>query len=135
MANTWSDTKYYGEPHVNHMVKLGSPTKRAWGKCRFAHPLNGDETKVGYYVGTMAMTVPHWSSLFDRIGSKPVILLGLMGLSVSMYCFGLSREVWYSKHSSTGNGGGTCRALALAYDPPCDRGCIQFRHPSHAGAG
>ncbi|KAJ7833182.1 member of major facilitator superfamily multidrug-resistance, DHA1 sub-family [Mycena leptocephala] len=63
---------------------------------------NGDETKVGYYVGTMqslyyltqAMTVLHWSSLSDRIGRKPVILLGLMGLSVSMYCFGLSRTFW-----------------------------------------
>ncbi|KAJ8516584.1 hypothetical protein ONZ45_g6135 [Pleurotus djamor] len=58
----------------------------------------GDEAKVGYYVGmmhsifsvTQAMTVLHWSSLSDRIGRKPVILFGLFGLSLSMYCFGLS---------------------------------------------
>ncbi|KAF7336112.1 Major facilitator superfamily multidrug-resistance DHA1 sub-family [Mycena venus] len=63
---------------------------------------HGDETKVGYYVGTMqaifyltqAMTVLHWSRLSDRIGRKPVILFGLMGLSLSMYCFGLSRTFW-----------------------------------------
>jgi hypothetical protein len=31
MASTWSNNKYQGEPHVNHMVKLGSPTgSRRW---------------------------------------------------------------------------------------------------------
>ncbi|KAF9048269.1 MFS general substrate transporter [Hymenopellis radicata] len=60
---------------------------------------HGDETKVGYYVGlmqslfflTQACTVLHWSRLSDRIGRKPVILFGLCGLSLSMYCFGLSK--------------------------------------------
>ncbi|KAF8626604.1 hypothetical protein AX17_006522 [Amanita inopinata Kibby_2008] len=59
---------------------------------------NGDEKKVGYYVGLMhtifflteACTVLHWSRASDRIGRKPVIMLGLFGLSLSMYCFGLS---------------------------------------------
>ncbi|KAJ7056894.1 member of major facilitator superfamily multidrug-resistance, DHA1 sub-family [Mycena amicta] len=63
---------------------------------------NGDETKVGYYVGimqslfffTQALTVLHWSRLSDRVGRKPVILSGLIGLSISMYCFGLSRTFW-----------------------------------------
>ncbi|KAH8111238.1 MFS general substrate transporter [Phellopilus nigrolimitatus] len=63
---------------------------------------NGDETKVGYYVGmmqsiffaTQALTVLHWSRASDRIGRKPVILIGLLGLSLSMYCFGLSRSFW-----------------------------------------
>ncbi|KAJ7163911.1 member of major facilitator superfamily multidrug-resistance, DHA1 sub-family [Mycena crocata] len=63
---------------------------------------NGDETKVGYYVGimqslfffTQALTVLHWSRLSDRVGRKPVILCGLLGLSMSMYCFGLSRTFW-----------------------------------------
>ncbi|KAG1778799.1 MFS multidrug-resistance DHA1 sub-family [Suillus placidus] len=60
---------------------------------------NGDETSVGYYVGLMyslffasqALTVLHWSRVSDHIGRKPVILIGLFGLSFSMYCFGLSR--------------------------------------------
>ncbi|KAJ7510502.1 member of major facilitator superfamily multidrug-resistance, DHA1 sub-family [Mycena galericulata] len=63
---------------------------------------NGDETKVGYYVGimqslfffTQALTVLHYARLSDRIGRKPVILIGLLGLSISMYCFGLSRTFW-----------------------------------------
>ncbi|KDQ31605.1 hypothetical protein PLEOSDRAFT_1035483, partial [Pleurotus ostreatus PC15] len=60
---------------------------------------HGDEAKVGYYVGlieslffvTQAITVLHWSRMSDRIGRKPVILCGLLGLSASMYSFGLSR--------------------------------------------
>ncbi|KAF8183403.1 member of major facilitator superfamily multidrug-resistance, DHA1 sub-family [Pholiota molesta] len=63
---------------------------------------NGNETQVGYYVGlmqslfflTQAFTVLHWSRLSDRVGRKPVILIGLAGLSVSMYCFGLSKTFW-----------------------------------------
>jgi MFS family permease len=54
---------------------------------------------VGYYVGimqslffaTQAMTVLHWSRLSDVVGRKPVLLVGLFGLSLSMYCFGLSK--------------------------------------------
>ncbi|TFY61951.1 hypothetical protein EVJ58_g4187 [Rhodofomes roseus] len=62
----------------------------------------GDEAKVGYYVGlmhslffaTQAMTVLHWSRLSDRVGRKPVIMIGLFGLSLSMYSFGMSRTFW-----------------------------------------
>lgn len=43
---------------------------------------------------TQAMTVLHWSKISDKVGRKPVILTGLFGLSVSMYCFGLSRTFW-----------------------------------------
>ncbi|RPD61131.1 MFS general substrate transporter [Lentinus tigrinus ALCF2SS1-7] len=63
---------------------------------------HGDETRVGYYVGlmqsiffaTQAMTVMHWSRISDHIGRRPVIMTGLVGLSLSMYCFGLSRTFW-----------------------------------------
>ncbi|KAG1847836.1 major facilitator superfamily domain-containing protein [Suillus subalutaceus] len=59
---------------------------------------NGDETSVGYYVGLMyslffaaqALTVLHWSRISDHIGRKPVILTGLLGISISMCCFCLS---------------------------------------------
>lgn len=82
---------------------------------------HGDEAAVGHYVGllvlqynscfcatcysrvfpqqslfflTQAMTVLHWSRLSDLVGRKPVILVGLIGLSTSMYCFGLSKTFW-----------------------------------------
>ncbi|KAM6504117.1 member of major facilitator superfamily multidrug-resistance, DHA1 sub-family [Amanita muscaria] len=73
---------------------------------------NGDETKVGYYVGmmqsifflTQAFTVLHWSRISDIVGRKPVILTGLFGLSVSMYLFGLSRTFWALVLSRSLNG-------------------------------
>lgn len=37
------------------------------------------------------MTVLQWSRASDHIGRKPVLLLGVFGLSISMFCFGLSR--------------------------------------------
>ncbi|KAI0370334.1 MFS general substrate transporter [Pilatotrama ljubarskyi] len=73
---------------------------------------HGDETRVGYYVGlmqsiffaTQAMTVLHWSRISDHIGRKPVIMTGLLGLSLSMYCFGLSRTFWGAVVSRSLNG-------------------------------
>ncbi|KAF7377951.1 MFS general substrate transporter [Mycena sanguinolenta] len=60
----------------------------------------GDEEKIGYYAGlieslffvTEAFTVLHWSSLSDRVGRKPVLLTGLLGLSLSMIFFGVSKS-------------------------------------------
>ncbi|KAF7773190.1 hypothetical protein Agabi119p4_5357 [Agaricus bisporus var. burnettii] len=62
----------------------------------------GDERKVGYYAGlieslffaTEAMTVLQWSRFSDHIGRKPVLLIGLIGSTLSMLCFGLSRTFW-----------------------------------------
>ncbi|KAF9526687.1 member of major facilitator superfamily multidrug-resistance, DHA1 sub-family [Crepidotus variabilis] len=73
---------------------------------------NGNESQVGYYVGimqsffflTQACTVLHWSRLSDSIGRKPVILCGLVGLSLSTYCFGLSRSFWGLVLSGSLNG-------------------------------
>ncbi|ESK95906.1 member of major facilitator superfamily multidrug- dha1 sub-family [Moniliophthora roreri MCA 2997] len=62
----------------------------------------GDERKVGYYAGlieslffvTEAFTVLQWSRLSDRIGRKPVLLIGLAGSGISMLSFGLQRSFW-----------------------------------------
>ncbi|KAF7368882.1 MFS general substrate transporter [Mycena venus] len=60
----------------------------------------GDEEKIGYYAGlieslffvTEALTVLQWSRLSDRVGRKPVLLMGLFGLTLSMVSFGLSKS-------------------------------------------
>ncbi|KAI6010771.1 major facilitator superfamily domain-containing protein [Pisolithus orientalis] len=60
---------------------------------------HGDDSSLGYYVGlvhsvffmTEACTIFHWSRASDMIGRKPVLMTGLLGLSMSMYCFGLSK--------------------------------------------
>jgi hypothetical protein len=81
--------------------------------------VNGDPKKVGYYAGlivsychhfevcgisdpcpqeslffaTEALTVLQWSRASDTIGRKPVLLVGLGGMAISMLCFGLSRTM------------------------------------------
>ncbi|KAG2363254.1 MFS general substrate transporter [Suillus spraguei] len=62
----------------------------------------GDDAAVGYYAGIIeslffvaqTLTVLRWSRLSDRIGRKPVLLVGLSGTCISMLCFGLSTTFW-----------------------------------------
>ncbi|KAG2103145.1 MFS general substrate transporter [Suillus discolor] len=62
----------------------------------------GDDAAVGYYAGIIeslffvaqTLTVLRWSRLSDRIGRKPVLLVGLSGTCMSMLCFGLSTTFW-----------------------------------------
>ncbi|KAG1740067.1 MFS general substrate transporter [Suillus lakei] len=62
----------------------------------------GNDAAVGYYAGTIeslffvtqALTVLKWSRLSDRIGRKPVLMIGLFGVGLSMLCFGLSTSFW-----------------------------------------
>ncbi|KAH9023398.1 MFS general substrate transporter [Lactarius pseudohatsudake] len=64
--------------------------------------VGGDGKKVGYYTGVIvsahyaaeAVTVLYWSRLSDHIGRKPVLLLSLIGVIVSVIMFGLSRSFW-----------------------------------------
>jgi hypothetical protein len=54
-----------------------------------------DEPRVGLYVGMMVcITVLHWGRLSDIVGRKPIVLVGLFGLSLSMFGFGLSTTYW-----------------------------------------
>lgn len=72
----------------------------------------GNEANVGYYVGlmqsiffaTQALTVLHWSRMSDYLGRKPIIMTGLMGLSISMFSFGLSTTYWGAVLSRSLNG-------------------------------
>lgn len=60
---------------------------------------NGNESQVGHYVGILqssyymaqALTILHWSQLSDHIGRKPLMLIALLAISISMFSFGLSR--------------------------------------------
>lgn len=40
------------------------------------------------------MSVFHWGRLSDRIGRRPVLLLGPFGLALAMTSFGLSKNFW-----------------------------------------
>ncbi|KAG1774830.1 major facilitator superfamily domain-containing protein [Suillus placidus] len=62
----------------------------------------GNDAAVGYYAGMIeslffvgqALTVLRWARLSDRIGRKPVLVIGLSGTCISMLCFGLSTTFW-----------------------------------------
>ncbi|KAG2051001.1 MFS general substrate transporter [Suillus hirtellus] len=62
----------------------------------------GNDAAVGYYAGIIeslffiseSLTVLKWSRLSDRIGRKPVLMIGLFGVGLSMLCFGLSNSFW-----------------------------------------
>ncbi|KAL0064012.1 hypothetical protein AAF712_009080 [Marasmius tenuissimus] len=64
---------------------------------------NGDEKKTGYYSGiieslffvTECLTVFHWGRMSDRIGRRPVLLIGPLGLTFAMLGFGLSKTFWH----------------------------------------
>ncbi|KZO92164.1 MFS general substrate transporter [Calocera viscosa TUFC12733] len=61
-----------------------------------------NEDEVGFISGLIdslfafvqLFTVPHWGRLSDRIGRKPVLMLGLCGCTLATLTFGLSRRLW-----------------------------------------
>ncbi|EDR12983.1 major facilitator superfamily multidrug-resistance, DHA1 sub-family [Laccaria bicolor S238N-H82] len=63
---------------------------------------NGDPRKIGYYAGilesafflTETLTVFQWGYLSDRLGRRPILLLGPLGLTFAMLGFGLSKTFW-----------------------------------------
>ena len=53
---------------------------------------------LGVLVATAALTEflfgPIWGSLSDRIGRKPVLMIGMFGYAISMVLFGLAANIW-----------------------------------------
>ncbi|KAF5359368.1 hypothetical protein D9756_003059 [Leucocoprinus leucothites] len=76
-------------PFVNQFVRETGITK-------------GDDKKTGYYAGVIesvfflaeAATVFQWGWLSDRLGRRPILLLGPLGLTFAMLSFGYSTSFW-----------------------------------------
>ncbi|KAF5359756.1 hypothetical protein D9756_003027 [Leucocoprinus leucothites] len=87
IAEPISSTVIY--PFVNQFVKDTGIT-------------GGDDRKVGHYAGFLesvfffaeCTTVFQWGRLSDQIGRRPVLLLGPIGLAISLFTFGLSNSFW-----------------------------------------
>lgn len=62
----------------------------------------GDPSQTATYAGVLissfcvseALLCFYWGSLSDRIGRKPVLLIGCAGTMISMLCFGFAHNFW-----------------------------------------
>ncbi|KAI9295589.1 MFS general substrate transporter [Neoconidiobolus thromboides FSU 785] len=66
--------------------------------------ITNNEKDVAYYAGFIASSfaicqfvsgIP-WGALSDRIGRKPVIVMGLLGTSINLFLFGLSKSLTWA---------------------------------------
>ncbi|TFY59310.1 hypothetical protein EVJ58_g5857 [Rhodofomes roseus] len=62
-------------PFVNQLVRKTGIT-------------GGDDDKTGYFAGLI------WGRASDRLGRRPIMMSGLLGLTLSMLGFGLSKTYW-----------------------------------------
>lgn len=46
------------------------------------------------YAAMQLVCAPVWGTLSDRIGRKPVLLIGVLGYAISMFIFGLATQFW-----------------------------------------
>lgn len=64
----------------------------------YAERMGASATELGLltalYAGLQFIFAPFWGRVSDRIGRKPVLLLGLFGFSLTFIGFGLSTELW-----------------------------------------
>jgi DHA1 family multidrug resistance protein-like MFS transporter len=55
-------------------------------------------TELGLLVASYAVMRlicgPLWGSLSDRVGRKPILLIGILGYAITMFWFGLATELW-----------------------------------------
>jgi DHA1 family multidrug resistance protein-like MFS transporter len=78
-------------------------------------------SQLGLLIATSALLEllcgPLWGSVSDRVGRKPILLLGLLGYSLSSLLFGLSTELWmlFAARALSGLLSSATTATALAY--------------------
>ena len=60
--------------------------------------LGASGSALGLLVATAALTEflfgPIWGSISDRVGRKPILMIGIFGYALSMFLFGLAEEIW-----------------------------------------
>src|SRR5690625_3483369 len=64
----------------------------------YAEELGASATELGLLMAVYSLMqfifAPMWGRISDRIGRKPVILIGIFGLSLSFFMMALSTQLW-----------------------------------------
>ena len=63
---------------------------------------NDDSSNASFYAGLLVsayafgevLTAVIWGAVSDRVGRKPIVLSGLVGVAISCVMFGLARSYW-----------------------------------------
>jgi DHA1 family multidrug resistance protein-like MFS transporter len=60
--------------------------------------LGASGSALGLLVATAALTEflfgPIWGSISDRVGRKPILMIGMFGYALAMFLFGIANQIW-----------------------------------------
>src|SRR5512134_2600271 len=60
--------------------------------------LGASGSTLGILVATAALTEflfgPIWGSISDRVGRKPILMIGMFGYALAMFAFGVATKIW-----------------------------------------
>ncbi len=60
--------------------------------------LGASGSTLGILVATAALTEflfgPIWGSISDRVGRKPILMIGMFGYALAMFAFGIATKIW-----------------------------------------
>lgn len=83
--------------------------------------LEGDARTVGLLLASYSLMnvlcAPLWGRISDRIGRKPILLVGILGLALSFLWFGLAHDLWqlFAARLFGGALGAAALPTAMAY--------------------
>jgi DHA1 family multidrug resistance protein-like MFS transporter len=87
----------------------------------YVENLGAGGSALGLLVATSALLefifAPIWGSISDRIGRKPILILGVLGYALSSLLFGLSTRLWmlFASRALSGILSSATLATAMAY--------------------
>src|SRR3972149_1688797 len=87
----------------------------------FIERLGAGGSAFGLLVATAAFTElifgPLWGSVSDRVGRKPILMIGMLGYGLSMALFGLSTQLWmlFASRALSGVLSSATLSTAMAY--------------------
>jgi len=87
----------------------------------YIEELGASGSELGLLVATAALLefifAPIWGSVSDRTGRKPILMLGMVGYSLSSFLLGLSTQLWmlFASRALSGILSSATLATAMAY--------------------